>query len=453
MGYCRRSHRTAVRRLVFLLAPAIAPQVSAESAYDEYLRRVAAIRQTPGFAALWDFVQREDGPGGQGRFIAHAAAGDPRRYPLEARNIIRDFWGAGSEATYGDIPLAGRGPFGQAVLFRKESDANFLPVLLVPRLALHDSPLDVKGPRASVSMVVWVAHEEGNHAMAGIWHEGTDITPVEDRASVVQAGRRQYALFAGLAANPGAVAAHVSENGGSSFGDIYARNLAVTRERIPVSSPGGEGEEWSVVGFVFDNAADRVTAYLNGRAEDFWIEAPSTHPFFRWPAQGWMQAQQAKLPGVQEGELPGYPKDQYYEPPETRLVEEQVELDSAELKVVLKHFEFTKVRETYQAETPGGWRLVRRELVALKVNPYWFGHDLFAPSAASDGGPFTIGRVIKSSRSSGNTALYGGVAVFRRALPPEDMQRLAQLGRDSGGSMRGRLDLLRLSEVLSSAPE
>ncbi len=453
MVYCWRSHRTAVRRIVFLLAPAIAPQVSAENAYDEYLRRVEAIRQTPGFAALWDFVQREDGPGGQGRFIAHTAAGDPRRYPLEARNIVRDFWGAGREATYRDIPLAGRGPFGQAVLFRKESDANFLPVLLVPRSALHDSPLDVKGPRASVSMVVWVAHEEGNHVMAGIWHEGTDITPVEDRASVVQAGRRQYALFAGLAANPGAPAAHVSENGGSSFGDKYARNLAVTREKIPVSSPGGEGEEWSVAGFVFDNAADRVTAYLNGRAEDFWIEEPSAHPFFRWPAQGWMQAQQAKLPGVQEGEIPGYPEDQYYEPPETRLEEEIVELESAERKVVLKHFEFTKVRETYQAETTGGWRLVRRELAALKVNPYWFGHDLFAPSAAKDGGPFTIGRVIKSSRSPGNTALYGGVAVFRQALRPEDMRRLAQLGRDSGGSMRGRLDLLRLSQVLSSVPE
>jgi hypothetical protein len=437
------------RLFLLFLVPAVPLPLSAGSVHDEYRRRVEAVKQVPGFVALWDFVHREDGPGGKGRFVAHTAPDDPRRYPLEARNIIRDFWGRGREATYQDFPLAGRGPFGQAVLFRREKEDDFLPVLLVPRSELHDSPLDVKGPGASVSMVVWVAHQEGDHVLAGIWHEGTDITPTDDRAAVVQAGRRQYALFAGLAANPGAPAAHVSENGGSSFGDKYARNLAVTRERMPVASAGEDGEEWSVAGFVFDNAADALTAYLNGRSEENWIEDPATHPFFRWPAHGWTQAQLAKLPGVQEGELPDYPRDRYYEPPETRLVEERVESESMTSRVVLKHFEFTKVRETYVAQTGGGWQLANRELVALKVNPYWFGHDLYAPPGAKDGAPFSIGRVIKSSRSPGNTAAYGGVAVFRRALSPDLMRGLAQIGRGAGRPTSSRLHLLDLNRVPS----
>ncbi|MFM2169196.1 MAG: hypothetical protein RIS79_3567, partial [Verrucomicrobiota bacterium] len=43
------------------------------------------------------------------------------------------------------------------------------------------------------------------------------------------------------------------------------------------------------------------------------------------------------------------------------------------------------------------------------------------------GGPFTIGRVIHSSRSVGFTGWIGGVAVFDRALSGEELRRLAKL--------------------------
>lgn len=392
--------------LVFL----ITQHAAAEDAFTIYQKRVQAVRDVPGFVALWDFVQREDGIDGRGRFVAHTPNGENRQYALEPVNIIQAFWKKGRRATYSDFPLSGDGPFGQAVRFQKETEPDFLPTLMVPRSKLHDSRLDVKGP-GSVSMVVWVLHEDGNHVLAGIWHEGTDIASSADRPELAQQGRRQYAAFAGLAANPGASAVHISENGRSSFGDKYARNLAVTPEKIP--------NQWSTVGFVFDNANNTATAYLNGKASDYWIENPHEHPFFRWPAKGW--------------------REKEYRPPEDRPLEELVLTETSDEKVVLRKYRFTKVREVYNGTAGGRFELVRRELAALRVNPYWFGRDLYAPETPDEGGPFTIGRVIKSSRGQGNTAFFGGVAVFDRALTAKEMAALAEVARSGNITLQSIL--------------
>ena len=429
---------------VMLACASLGTTASAADARAEYESRVTVVRSIPGFVALWDFVQREDGPAGTGRFIAHTAPDVAGPFALDAVNIIRAFWRTGREASYADFPLSGRGPFGNAVRFQEETEPDFLPTLLVPRAAIHDSRLDVKGPGGSVSMAVWVLHERGDHVLAGIWHEGTDLQEGSGGPAVVERGRRQYALFAGLAGNPGAAAVHVSENGGASFSDKYARNLAVTPDKIPHAATTGNladhDAKWAVAGFVFDNDRDTATAYLNGRAAEHWIDNPAEHPFFRWPAKGWRQAQLARLPGVQPGEDPDYPPDQYYEPPESQPLSESVVSESDSERIVLLTFEFTKVRVTSRRGEDGRFAVVERELAALKVNPYWFGHDLYAPNAPAEGGPFTIGRVIKTSRGQGNTAFYGGVAVFDRALSAEEMAALAGIGRP----------LLSLREILAS---
>lgn len=266
-------------------------------------------------------------------------------------------------------------------------------------------------------MVVWLKREGGNHAMAGIWHEGTDLHGAAGLAKRVELGRRQYALFAGLAANNGGVAAHVSENGGKSFGDRYARNLSVTPDHMT----GG----WDVAAFAFDNRWNTVTSYLNGEAKEYWIDDPAKHPFFQWPARGWRQAHLARTPGVQEGEDETFPRDQFYEPPETKALARTVVSDDGKERVELRRYSYTKVRVTLQRGEDGRWREVRRELTSLRVNPFWFGHDLYAPARVEDGGPFTIGRVIHSSRSVGMTRWIGGVAVFGRALGAREMKRLA----------------------------
>ncbi len=413
--------------LIAACAVVLSGQSQGEAAYRQRVREVLRV---PGLAAFWDFALRE--PKDSRRFVAHTASGSPA-FPLDAENYVRSYWNEGREASYADFPLLGRGPFGQAVQFRHEADANFRPVLVAPRRAIHNSGLDIKGPGASVSMAVWMIRQGGDHAIAGIWHEGTDLLVDGKPAVNVQAGRRQYALFAGLAANKGAAAAHVSENGGRSFGDIYARNLATTRRAIPTVAPDAPAEAldaaWSVAGFVFDNRKNTVTAYLDGEAEEYWIEEPQKHPFFRWSAHAWLQAKLHRLPGMQEGEVADFPSDQFYEPPEDRAYRRRRISASADSRVWELAYAFTKARLTERRTPDGKWQPSHWELLALRVNPFWFGHDLYSPKSIDEGGPFTIGRVIHSGRSVGTPQWIGGVAVFHRALTSKEMRRLARIGR------------------------
>ena len=68
-----------------------------------------------------------------------------------------------------------------------------------------------------------------------------------------------------------------------------------------------------------------------------------------------------------------------------------------------------------------------RELVALRLNPWWYPHGIYAPANDGTGGPFTIGRVIHSARGVGFTGWIGGVAVFNRTLSAEELAALAAL--------------------------
>jgi len=110
---------------------------------------------------------REARARGEHRFTAHVPKGDSHDYALDAGNYVKDFWGEGRAAGYADFPLLGRGPFGQAIQLRKETEGTFRPLLFVPRERLHDSPIDLKGPGKSVTLVVWAIRESGNHALAG----------------------------------------------------------------------------------------------------------------------------------------------------------------------------------------------------------------------------------------------------------------------------------------------
>jgi hypothetical protein len=384
-------------RLWLLLTLTALPLLAADP-HAEAQRRVREVTRLPGFVALWDFTTRNPN---DGRFTARTAPGNTHDFTLDPVNYVRDFWGTGRPATLDDFPLLHSGPFGQAVQFRNETDPDFRPVLLVPRARLHNSGLDVKGPGQSVTLVAWILRESGAHAIAGIWHEGTDLRHNQEQATRVEPGMRQYALFAGLAANNGASAAHVSENGRSSFGDRYARNLSVTPDLIPST--------WSVIALVYDNQRRTVTSYLNGEAKDFWIENPQAHPFFQWPAKAWPD---------------GYPT------PERKPRKRQLLTQDATTRTELHHFEFTRVRVTIDRRTR---QITHRQLTALRVNPYHFPHDLYTPPTPDRGGPFTIGRVIHSSRSVGFTGAIGGIAVYNRALSKSQLQRLG--GRTSWSAL------------------
>jgi hypothetical protein len=385
---------------------------------------VATVTNTPGLVAFWDFSKREID--GAKRFTAHVPAGAKTDYPLDAANYIKDYWGAGREATYADFPQLGRGPFGNAVRIVKETDADFRPFLFVPRSRLHDTPLDIKGAGKSVTVVVWAIRESGNHVLAGIWHEGTDLKE-KSTASIakVERGQRQYALFAGLN-KQGSACGHVSENGASSFLNKYALhkcNSADLSPEVPADSPTEVlDQSWQCFAMTFNHQTDELTGWLNGVSGDRWLDNPKNDKLISYAYNAYMQGHFAKLPGKQDGEDEAFPKDQYYNPPEGELLSVKVLRESAEERVELREHRFTKIEVTLR-----GGKEVARDLVALRLNPWWYPHDLYKPKDAQSGGPFTIGRVIHSSRGVGFTGWIGGVAVFDRALNAEEMGKLAKI--------------------------
>jgi hypothetical protein len=389
---------------------------------DENKDRVALVTATPGCVAFWDFVNRE--PGGERRFIAHVPSGTLSNYPLDAANYIRDYWGAGPEATYQDFPQLNRGPFGNAIRIVKESDPDFRPFLYVPRSRLHDTPLDIKGPGKSVSVVVWAIRESGNHALAGIWHEGTDLKQQETTGIArVERGQRQYALFAGLN-KQGSACGHVSENGASSFLNKYALHKSNSLDLSPETPADSPAEvldaSWQCFAMTFDHEKDQLIGWLNGVSGDRWLDNPRADKLISSAYNAYMQGHFAKLPGKQDGEDETFPKDQYYNPPEGKPLSVKVIRESAGQRVELHEYRYTKIEITLKEGNE-----VARDLVALRLNPWWYPHDLYSPKDAQSGGPFTIGRVIHSSRSIGFTGWIGGVAVFDRALNADELARFA----------------------------
>jgi rhamnogalacturonyl hydrolase YesR len=393
------------------------------------------VKQIPGLVALWDFVHRRDSWQTDNPFISIPGEFGGQIYELEPRNISLDYWHEGPEATLADFELLGRGPFGQAVRFSNPRSDEDLPVLAVPRKDLHDSPLDIKGKGKSVTLVVWLLYERGNHAIAGMWHEGT-VTPRGEPPVIQVSGKRQYGLFAGLQANKGGLGAHISENGGASFGDIYARHLASAPTKMkqikPETTPDDSDSYWNAVGMVFHNEENRVTAYVNGLAEEVWVENPKESRFFQHAYRAWQQGELAAIDGIQPGEDVNYPKDQFYNPPEGEPLETEVIEQTADRVVRHETYPFTRIEATYEVQPDGTLgKPIKRELVALKSNPYYFGDDIYAPKSIEEGGPFTIGRVIHSNRHATLSAWIGGVAVFDRALSDDEMKQLATIGNCS----------------------
>jgi hypothetical protein len=385
-------------------------------------QRVTELTKIPGLVAFWDFVKKESG--GSQRFTAHVPHGAATDYPLDAGNYIRDYWGTGREATYADFPQLGRGPFGNAVRIINETDPDFRPFLFVPRTRLHDTPLDIKGAGKSVSVVVWAIRESGNHALAGIWHEGTDLKQKETTSiAKVERGQRQYALFAGLN-KQGSACGHVSENGASSFLNKYAlhkSNSVAMSPAIPFDSPDGVLDaSWQCFAMTFDHEKDELTGWLNGVSGDRWLDNPKKDQLIVSAYNAYMQGHFAKVPGKQDREDSSFPKDQYYNPPEGEPMRVSVLRESAEERVELHEHLYTKIEVTLKDGIE-----VARDLVALRLNPWWYPHDLYLPKDAQSGGPFTIGRVIHSSRGVGFTGWIGGVAVFDRALTANELAKLA----------------------------
>jgi hypothetical protein len=313
----------------------------------------------------------------------------------------------------------------------KETDASFRPLLFVPRCRLHDSRLDIKGPKRSLSVVVWAIRESGGHALAGIWHEGTDLKQ-EETVSVrkVERGQRQYALFAGLN-KEGTASGHVSENGAGSFQNRYAlhkSNSAAVSPSVPADAPADTlDRSWQCFAMTLDHRRQELTGWMNGEAEGRWQDNPKADTLIASAYHAYMQGHFARTPGEQPGEDPTYPRDQHYNPPEDLAIATAVLQDDETERVEVREYRYTKVRVTLRKESDGSSTEESRELIGLRLNPWWYPHAIYSPPDDGSGGPFTIGRVIHSQRGVGFTGWIGGVAVFERALRDEELAELADL--------------------------
>ena len=420
-----------MRRHLYLIL-ALSAAMSVTHADGTNANRVAAVMNTSGCVAFWDFVKRE--PDGAHRFTAHVPAGATNDFALDAGNYVKDYWGEGREAAYADFPLLGRGPFGDAIRICKETDATFRPFLFVPRARLQDSPIDIKGTNKSVTLVVWAIRESGNHALAGIWHEGTDLKPKETAViRKVERGQRQYALFAGLN-KIGSACGHVSENGAGSILYKYALhkcNSGDVSPEVPADSPAEVLDaSWQCFAMTFDANRHEITGWLNGTDTARWQEnvrkaIPAIH-------NAWLQGSLRRQPGAQPGEDPNFPKDQFYNPPEDQPITTKLISETADERVELQEFRYTRVKVTQRKATDGSWAVTGRDLADVRLNPWWYSPDsIYTPANDGTGGPFTIGRVIHSGKSVGFTGWIGGVAVFNRALSAPEIQRLSEVGRSA----------------------
>ena len=404
--------------------------LSVVHAADTNADRVATVMNTPGVVAFWDFMKRESD--GAHRYTAHVPAGATNHFALDAGNYVKDYWGEGREATYEDFPLLGRGPFGEAIQIRKESDATFRPFLFVPRVRLQDSPIDIKGVGKSVTVVVWAIRESGNHALAGIWHEGTDLK-LKEVAPIkkVERGQRQYALFAGLN-KVGSACGHVSENGAGSFLYRYALHKCNSGDVSPAVPADSSNEvldaSWQCFAMTYNHESHELTGWLNGRDTGRWQEnvRKAIPPIYN----AWLQGNLRRQSGAQPGEDPNFPKDQFYNPPEDQPIATKVISETADERVELQEFRYTRVKVTQRKATDGTWATTGRDLADARLNPWWYSPDsIYTPPNDGTGGPFTIGRVIHSGKSVGFTGWIGGVAVFNRALSAKEIQRLSEVGR------------------------
>ena len=170
----------------------------------------------------------------------------------------------------------------------------------------------------------------------------------------------------------------------------------------------------------FDHERDELTGWLNGISGDRWLDNPKGDKLISFAYNAYMQGHFAKVPGAQVGEDGSFPKDQYYNPPEGEPLSVKVLRESADGRVELREHRYTKLEVTIKNGVE-----VARDLVALRLNPWWYPHDLYRPKDSQRGGPFTIGRVIHSSRGVGFTGWIGGVAVFDRALSADELSKLA----------------------------
>ncbi|NND32933.1 MAG: hypothetical protein HKN76_10100 [Saprospiraceae bacterium] len=391
--------------------------------------------QTDGLVAFWDFSRAVD----EGWF----SQGSAGSCPLYLKRI-------GDTTTYSafswpyhdlesEIKFDESGPLGKAIRFNRGYIYGE-----VPRKYFDRMPLDIHGHQP-FTMIAWVKFFGHRHLVAGIWDEG---------GWSKYAGRRQYALFAGLF-NQDGVIGHISTTGAASYpqseiaGSQYARIRAI--DPMPFLD-----NEWIAMAMSYDPNEQLVRAYLNGKATEYRLTDPVAQDVFNY--QEIQKANPLDFPGPIYSPRAMILKFNGYNIEDDFVCEHQLYVDLDKQLLNYRRHDVGNIQDSFRIIFD-----VHRMGVTILPAPLTFiavpGHSVsfgtVATVQASDilivslhklqsgqwtqvgstinrtvqeGAPFTMGRALglASEEIEHGSQLYiDGVAIFDRVLSEEELMTLS----------------------------
>ena len=121
----------------------------------------------------------------------------------------------------------------------------------------------------------------------------------------------------------------------------------------------------------FNHETDELIGWLNGESGERWLENPQKDTLLSSAYNAYMQGHYAQMHGLQPGEDTSFPKDQFYNPPEDKPTVVQVVSESANERIERRQYRYTKIDVALQRSEDGQWLETSRDLVALRLNPWW----------------------------------------------------------------------------------
>jgi hypothetical protein len=407
------------------------------STHNEHNLKKRKIISTPGLVAFWDFKQAEKG--------VWKSTGEKDTFPLYLRRIgdnheyTRSTWPYSDEQS--KIMIDETGPFGNAIHFNQGYIYG-----AVPRQAFENTALNIRDQQA-FTLIAWVKFIGKRHLVAGIWDEG---------GWHKYAGRRQYALFAGLF-NQDGVIAHLSSTGAASYPQSEINGAQYARIRAVDSMPFNDNE-WVAMAMSYNPADKKIRAYLNGKMTKYHLDDPVVQNVYEYPEkqlanplsfsgpifspqlfilkfngynfhQGGIyehrllvDLKNRKLMYQAEGDTLQMGKNKF------RIRFDIIRNDTSILLNPLIFMASQGVENTINIATPISFQDTVTASLEMNLEAGWIQVGTTLKHVVQPGAPFTVGRALglASEEIEHGSQLYvDGVAVFNRMLNEQELLELS----------------------------
>ena len=423
--------------LTFIITIGISGYFSCEkSGQNLHRTNQKKIVNTAGLIAFWNFESSKGLP-----FENKAPLGPS--YPIYLKQIgnAQAFTTANwpYQDEYARIHYDQSGPLGSAIRFNRGYIYG-----LIPRDSFEYTPLNIQGYRP-FTVVAWVKYVGQRHMAAGIWDEG---------GWHKYAGRRQFALFAGLFNQKGVIA-HISKTGAASYpqskmpGSQYARIRAIDGNAFA-------NDVWICMAMTYSPEKQEVTAYLNGKATSLHLNDPVTQDVLNLNQEA--SANPLKFDGPIFSPELFLIKFHGYETAHEIIKEHSIAVNLPDHKIKYQvipssdlvppmkiHFDIQRNSRTLLSEAlhidaiPGQWyqfnpmqKIMYGDTLITSLSKFdsnqWKIVGDTIKKCYEEGAPFTFGRALglaSGELEHGSELYIDGVAVFNRVLTSAEMLNLS----------------------------